>query len=96
MRVKKIVHRHFIDRVALINAFVSAFALYPQLFVLLTNVHVDTKSFSMVSFILIFTSSILWLWYGVHQRVVPLIVSSLLNAGAAGGIILLLLFHRMF
>lgn len=95
MRAKKIAHRHFIDRVALINAFVSAFALYPQLFVLLTNPRVDTQSLSTTSFVLIFFSSIVWFWYGVHRRTVPLIVSSALNACAAGGILLVLIFHKV-
>ncbi len=96
MREKKILHRHFIDRVALINAFISAFALYPQLFVLLTSFSIETESFSMTSFVLVLVSSILWFWYGVHQRAVPLIVSSFLNACAAGGIVLLLFVHRVF
>lgn len=96
MRGKKIFHRHFIDRIALINAFISAFALYPQLFVLLTTFTIDTESFSMTSFVLVLVSSILWFWYGVHQRAVPLIVSSFLNACAAAGIVLLLFAHRLF
>jgi uncharacterized protein with PQ loop repeat len=96
MREKKILHRHFIDRVALINAFISAFALYPQLFVLLTSFSIETESFSMTSFVLVLVSSILWFWYGVHQRAVPLIVSSFLNACAAGGIIVLLIAHGFF
>lgn len=96
MRGRKILHRHFIDRAALVNAFISAFALYPQLFVLLTSFRVDTESFSMISFVLVLVSSVLWFWYGVHQRAVPLIVSSFLNACAAGGIIVLLILHGFF
>ena len=83
-------HNHWIDRLALFNAVLSGITLYPQLYLLLVT-DSNSESISALSFVLILSNSIIWLWYGVHRRTYPLIVSSALNAVAAGGILIVLL-----
>jgi uncharacterized protein with PQ loop repeat len=83
-------HNHWIDKLALGNAFLSGVTLYPQLFLLLTAGADTTDSISRLSFILIVSNSLIWLWYGVHRKTYPLIISSTLNAFAAAAILLIL------
>jgi uncharacterized protein with PQ loop repeat len=85
----EIPHNHWIDKIALFNGFAGGIALYPQLFLLITS-KVQSTGFSFVSFCLILSNSMIWLWYGVHRRIYPLIVSSLLNVLASGLILLLI------
>lgn len=84
-------HRHLIDTIALVNALLSGVTLYPQLYLLLTAV-TETPGVSTLSFALILSNSLIWLWYGVHRKNYPLIISSSLNALAAGAIVLVLLY----
>lgn len=87
---KRVKHNHVIDKIALANAVVSGVTLYPQLYLLFTA-KVDIQNISVLSFSLIFSNSLIWLWYGVHKNAYPLIISSFLNAIAAGGIVFVLL-----
>ncbi len=89
--MKKILpeHNHLIDTLALANALLSGITLYPQLFILIRS-EVDIQSVSVLSFALIVLNSLIWLWYGVHRKTYPLIISSSLNAIAATAIVWLL------
>ncbi len=87
---QNVVHNHWIDKLALLNAVLSGVTLYPQLYILLVS-EIDSASISVLSFALILSNSIIWLWYGVHRKTYPLIISSALNAIASGGILMLLL-----
>ncbi len=82
-------HNHLIDKIALANALLSGVTLYPQLYILLTN-NADIQNISILSFGLILSNSLIWLWYGVHRKTYPLIISSSLNAIASGVILLIL------
>jgi len=85
----KELHHHLIDKIAVANAFFGAIALYPQLFSLLKNN--VTENLSAISFWLILSNSIVWLWYGLHRKNTPLVISSLLNAVASALILLTIL-----
>ncbi len=82
-------HNHWVDKLAVLNAFFSAAALYPQLYSIIMGSGVE--NLSLPSFGLIFSNNIIWLIYGIHRRITPLILSSLSNAIAAGLILLLAL-----
>ncbi len=84
-----VIHNHWIDKLALLNAVLSGVTLYPQLYLLLVT-EINSESISVLSFALILSNSIIWLWYGVHRGTYPLIISSALNAIAAGAILILL------
>lgn len=90
--MKKIVseHNHIIDKIALINALLSGITLFPQLFILLQS-EADIQSISILSFGLILSNSLIWLWYGVHRKNYPLIISSSLNTIASAAIVLVLI-----
>jgi len=90
MKKRDVVHNHFIDKLALANALLSGVTLYPQLYILLTS-KADTRGISLLSFSLIVSNSLIWLWYGIHRKTFPLIISSSLNAIAAGAILIILL-----
>ncbi len=76
-------HNHLIDKIAVLNAVLSAVALYPQLYDIV-RYGADTAAISRVSFGLILSNSLIWFWYGYHRKIVPLMLSSLLNTIAAG------------
>lgn len=84
------VHNHWIDKIALLNALVSGITLYPQLFLLLTT-DASSDNISALSFCLILSNSLIWFWYGIHHKTYPLIISSLLNTFASGVILILLM-----
>ena len=84
------IHHHWIDKVAFLNAIVGAIALYPQLYNLMTS-NVRTENLSILSFSLIFLNSIVWLLYGIHRKISPLVISSVLNVVASGLILYLIL-----
>lgn len=85
----EIPHNHWIDKIALLNGFAGGVALYPQLYILMTS-KIHPTGFSYISFSLILSNSIIWLWYGIHRRIYPLIISSFLNTLAAAMILLLI------
>lgn len=82
------IHTHFIDRVAIINGFISGVALYPQVFKVLSS-H-DFTSVSVTSFVVIFINNIVWGLYAFHRGLISLLVASLLNLLAAGVLLLVL------
>jgi len=84
-------HNHLIDKIAIINGFVTGLALYPQ--VVASILSGDVSGLSNTAFIIIFLNSIVWMLYGYHRTIKPLIVSSLLNCFAAG-LLTFLIFNR--
>ena len=82
-------HNHLIDKVAFISVALSAVALYPQLYTLIK--FADISGLSSISFGLICANSILWLWYGIHRNIFPIIISSLFNVIASCAILFYLL-----
>ncbi|MFH1621436.1 MAG: PQ-loop domain-containing transporter [Patescibacteria group bacterium] len=77
-------HHHPIDKIAKINALLSGIALYPQLFKIIFTA--DVTGFSLLTYILIALNSLVWIFYAVHRKLVPLLISSVLNLLAAFGI----------
>jgi len=86
-------HRHPIDKLALINAIITGFALYPQIFKLIANTAgaESASGLSPITFFLIFLNSIVWLTYGVHRGLLSLIITSILNMIASAIILLIIL-----
>lgn len=85
-------HKHFIDYLADVNSGISAIALFPQLFALASGK--PSTGLSPLTFFLIAGNSIIWLAYGAHRRIPPLIVSSSLNTLAAIGILFFIFVPR--
>lgn len=74
-------HIHLIDKLAFFNGLVSGIALYPQLFTLL--VYGGKESVSVVTYSLIFSNSVVWVFYAMHRSLLSLFIASALNALAA-------------
>ncbi|MBI5654270.1 hypothetical protein HZC53_01250 [Candidatus Uhrbacteria bacterium] len=81
-------HRHFIDYLAEVNSCISAIALFPQLFTLVCGG--TSSGLSPFTFILISSTSCIWLAYGIHRHSPPLVISSSLNAFASLGILVMI------
>lgn len=82
-------HHHAIDYLAIMNSGISAIALLPQLYTLLTET--SASGLSPISFFLIALNSVIWLAYGFHRKTPPLIISSLCNSTISIIILLLIL-----
>lgn len=63
------------------NAFLSGFALYPQ--VLKSFSSGESEDLSSLTYWLILINSIIWVFYALHRKTLPLLVSSALNTVAA-------------
>lgn len=83
-------HHHLIDKVAIYAGIISGLALYPQIYIVIMTKNVT--GLSSVSFFIIFLNSVIWTIYGIHRRLMALIISSILNALAAMILIILILF----
>ncbi len=70
-------HHHFIDRLALLNGFVSGVALYPQVWAVLSSG--STAGVSLPTFLLILLNSIVWLLYALHRGLISLGIASVFN-----------------
>jgi hypothetical protein len=86
---QNIPHNHWIDKIALLNSVMSGLTLFPQLYVI-TSAHYHEGSLSTLSFGLILSNSLIWLWYGIHRRSPPLIISSFLNVIASSLILIII------
>jgi uncharacterized protein with PQ loop repeat len=83
-------HHHPIDRIAKVNALVSGVALYPQLFkVIFTD---NVVGFSFLTYTLIALNSGVWIVYAIHRKLMPLLISSILNCLAAFWIALFIIY----
>ena len=82
-------HQHFIDKLAFLNGFISGIALYPQVWTVITSK--TTEGLSLISFVLIFTNSFVWLVYSMHRTLISLAIASILNITASGILIFYLL-----
>lgn len=81
-RAKDAFHRHPIDRLGDANGLLTGIALYPQVFHLVMD-H-STDGLSPATFFIIGFTSVIWLAYAIHRRVVPLMMSSTMNLLASG------------
>lgn len=80
------IHAHFIDKLALGNAFLSGVTLFPQLFkAMWVN---DFSQLSAVTFFLIFVNGSIWLLYAMHRNLISLAIASFFNTTAAGIILI--------
>ena len=80
-------HHHAVDWLADLVAVVSGFALYPQAWKSLHNG--DHSDLSLATFVIVVSTSLIWVWYGAHRKSLPVMVSSGLNFVA--GVVLLTL-----
>jgi uncharacterized protein with PQ loop repeat len=79
------IHRHFIDRLALLNGLISGIALYPQVWEVLQN-H-SAGGISLPTFSVILINSVVWLLYAAHRGLVSLAVASVFNIVASAMLI---------
>jgi uncharacterized protein with PQ loop repeat len=85
-----VLHHHLIDRLAIINGFVSGIALYPQVWIVFTQG--STDGLSLTTFLLVLTNSAIWIVYAMHRGLVSLGIASLLNFFASAALIVAVLF----
>lgn len=81
------IHNHFIDKLAVLNGFISGIALYPYIFDIL--VRGAENNLSTLTLVLIFTNNIVWFLYSLHRLLASLIIAAMLNLIAAGILLLL-------
>ncbi len=86
-------HKHLIDRLAIINAFVTAVALFPQAYIAFFEG--AAGGLSITTFFLIFLNSSVWFLYASHQRIIPLLVSSFLNIIASMFILVAIVMYKL-
>jgi uncharacterized protein with PQ loop repeat len=82
-------HHHPIDQIGNINGLVSGITLYPQLFYAIYAKSIE--GLSLLTFVLIFINSLVWVAYAVHRKLPALLISSALNAFSSLGISLLII-----
>lgn len=75
-------HNHPLDKIAEINGLLSGLALYPQ--VIKAIISKSVSGLSVYTFIFIFISSIIWIFYARHRSLPQVMISSFLNCVAAG------------
>ena len=85
-------HKHPIDRIAKINAIVSGIALFPQL--VKVSCTGDVAGFSSLTYLLIALNSLVWIFYAVHRKLFPLVLSSALNLIAASCILFFIVMYK--
>ncbi len=82
-------HHHFIDKLALLNGFVSGIALFPQVWSVLVSG--SSAGISLPTYLLILFNSIVWLFYAMHRRLFSVGISSVFNIVASGILVLAIL-----
>ena len=80
-----VIHNHWIDKLAVLVGVISGFALYPQVFIILSGPSFD--GVSITTYAIIFCNSIVWLMYSIHRALVSLAIPSILNILAAGAVV---------
>jgi len=83
-------HQHPLDKIAEINGLLSGLALYPQVIKAIMSKSVG--GLSVYTFLFIFMSSIIWIFYAHHRSLPQVLVSSFLNCIAAGLLLFLIIF----
>ncbi|HEY4522598.1 MAG TPA: PQ-loop domain-containing transporter [Candidatus Paceibacterota bacterium] len=76
-----VIHNHWIDKLAVLTGAVSGFALYPQIFIIITSG--STESVSLTTYAIILLNSIVWLMYSIHRGLISLAIPSILNIFAS-------------
>lgn len=80
------IHAHFIDKLALGNAFLSGVTLFPQLFkAMWVN---DFSNLSAITFFLILVNGSIWFLYAMHRNLISLAIASFFNITASGLILI--------
>lgn len=74
-------HHHLIDKLSVLNGVVTGLALYPQIYLILVS-HVENTLSPMTLWLLV-VNNIVWIIYGVHRSIVPVIVTGFLSGFAA-------------
>lgn len=89
LMARVIIHNHLIDKLAVINGFVSGVALYPQVFNVVTTG--ATGGLSAITLSLIFGNNIVWFLYAFHRLLISLMIAAALNLIASGVLLFLVL-----
>ena len=79
------IHNHWIDKLAVLTGAVSGFALYPQIFIIITSG--STESVSLTTYAIILLNSIVWLVYSIHRGLISLAIPSILNIFASAAVV---------
>lgn len=88
MKLSEEIHTHWIDRIAILNGFVSGVALWPQVVeTLYTQI---TAGLSVWALFIIFINSLVWVVYAVHRRLISLAIASILNVFASFALLFLM------
>lgn len=83
-----LLHTHFIDKLAVLNGFLSGVALYPQIYLILYGGVPNTLS--ELTLWLILLNNVVWFAYAFHRLLVSLLIAAALNTVAAAILLLLI------
>ena len=95
MREKKRTRNTFgrgLDSIIYLAAFMSPFALVPQLIELYSTKNVT--SLSLVTWVILFLGNCIWLMYGIYHREKPIVITNALLALFNGTIVIGILLYR--
>lgn len=91
---KPVLHTHVIDRLAFVNGILSGISMFPQALQVITTGQV--AGVSIITSVIIWINSIVWLAYALHRGLVSITISSVLNVIAStlllGALVTILLF----
>lgn len=79
------IHNHIIDKLAVVAGIASGIALYPQILLIVTGT--DKTGVSLVTYGVVFTNSIVWLFYSMHRGLLSLAIASILNIFGTGAVL---------
>jgi uncharacterized protein with PQ loop repeat len=85
------VHAHLIDRLALGNSVISGVALFPQAVKVMAAQ--SSAGVSLLTVVLIWLNSLVWLAYGLHRGLISVTISAVLNALATSLLLIGLLIY---
>lgn len=79
------IHNHVVDKLAIIVGVTSGISLYPQVWKILTA---QATGISVLTYVIIFMNSVVWLAYAFHRRLFSLMIASTLNLFASSTVII--------
>lgn len=77
---------HVIDRLILLVAFVQPLSTIPQIITIYA--HQDAHSISFITWGLFILFDIMWLWYGIAEKQLPVLVSAIMFTLMEGAVML--------
>lgn len=86
-------HVHIIDRLAFANGILSGISMFPQAIQVMVTGQI--AGISVVTSVIIWINSIVWLMYAIHRGLISITISSVLNVIASTLLLAVLGLHAL-